>query len=235
MKYYKTSKFAQAITSTGFVTMLACLLIAVGAIGWFTLSRKNTVSETPSNDNSQQSYPDVENSYNIEKEVEIQEPQEPVNDNVSDIPYTENVEDTSVQSKEKLNFILPVTGTISKNHSNTALQYSSTYGDMRLHTGIDILCDKASDIKSSGSGIVKSVTDDTNLGRVITIEYQENIIIKYCGMGSVNVKENDKVAVGDVIGTSGEIPSECADESHIHIEVLLNGESVSPLDTLGIE
>ncbi len=235
MKYYKSSKFTKAITSTGFVTMIACLLIAVGAIGWFALSHNNSVSEAPSDISSGQSYPDTDNSYNSKVEVPIEEPQEPVNDSVSDVPYTEEDEPIVEPIEEKATFVLPITGNISKGYSDTALQYSATYGDMRLHTGVDILCEKGSDIKSSGSGNVKSVTDDANFGRVITIEYDENITVKYSGMGSVNVKDGDKVATGDIIGTSGEIPSECADNPHIHIEVFVNGECTSPLAALGLE
>ncbi|MBQ8793507.1 MAG: hypothetical protein IJZ63_02030, partial [Clostridia bacterium] len=70
MKYYKNTKFTKAITSTGFVTIIACALIAVGAIAWFVLSRDNAVTKTPSdNSQSQQEYPDTDNSYNNTVEV----------------------------------------------------------------------------------------------------------------------------------------------------------------------
>ncbi len=240
MKYYKTSKFTKAITSTGFVTIVACALIAVGAISWFALSRDNTVKEKPSDNNSSKSeYPNTNNSYNSEAdvpqvEVEIEPPAADVDDNVSNVPYDE-AEPITPPEPEKPTFVLPITGNISKGFSDTALQYSATYGDMRLHTGVDILCEKGSNIKSAGSGTVKSVVDDTNYGKIITVEHNGGITIKYCGMGSVNVKENDKVAAGDVIGTSGEIPCECADNPHIHIEVTVDGNITSPLAALGLE
>ena len=236
MKYYKSSKFTKAITSTGFVTIVACALIAVGAIAWFALSRNNTVTETPSQNNSQQSYPDTDNSYNSKAETPQVTPEEPVtnvNDDVSDVPYSD--EEETPAEPEKPTFVLPITGNISKGYSDSALQYSATYDDMRLHAGVDILCESGSNIKSAGSGTVKSVVEDANYGRVITIEYADSITVKYCGMGSVNVKENDTVTTGDIIGTSGEIPCECADNPHIHIEVTIDGESVSPLAALGLE
>ncbi len=237
MKYYKTSKFTKAITSTGFVTIVACALIAVGAIAWFALSRNNSVTETPSDNNSSiQEYSEPDNSYNSEVTVPdvSEEPSTDVNDSVSDVPYSE--EETKTQPEpEKPTFILPITGNISKGYSDTALQYSTTYGDMRLHTGVDILCEIGSDIKSAGSGTVKSVVDDANFGRVITVEHLGDITVKYCGMGSINVKEGDRVAAGDIIGTSGDIPCECADNPHIHIEVLLDGNTTSPLAALGLE
>ncbi len=238
MKYYKTSKFTKALTSTGFVTIVACALIAVGAIAWFALSRSNSVSETPQQNNSAPSYPESDNSYNSKADTPDTTPETPatdVNDELTEVPYSEEQEAPKVQQEEKPTFVLPITGNISKGYSDTALQYSATYDDMRLHTGVDILCDMGSNIKSVGSGTVKSVVDDASLGKVITIEYTDNITVKYCGMGSLNIKENDKVATGDIIGTSGNIPSECADNPHIHIEVILDGKAVSPLAALGLE
>lgn len=235
MKYYKTSKFTKAITSTGFITMAACALIAIGAITWFALS-KNNVSETPQNNTSDSSYNTQNNSYN--SDVTSQETTD-VNDQVSDIPYVNDESSTqntsSVNEIEETTFVLPVTGNISKNFSDTVLQYSATYGDMRLHTGIDVLCSSGTNIKSASDGTVKSVTEDANLGRIITIEHTKNITVKYCGMGSVNVTTGDKVTAGDIIGTSGNIPSECADKPHIHIEVIVDEKHVSPLAALGFE
>ena len=240
MKYYKTSRFAKIITSTGFISITACLLIALGAIGWFTLSRSNERIETPSENNSNQEYNDNGDSYieNTEPDNTVVEtPAADVNESVNDIPYDS---DTNAQESEKpapqeQNYVLPIAGNISKGYSDSALQHSATYGDMRLHIGVDILCEKGSNIKSVGSGTVKSVFDDANYGKVIVISYDDDISVKYCGMDSANVKENDKVATGDIIGTSGEIPSECADNPHLHIEVYKNDENVSPLEALGLE
>lgn len=237
MKYYKTSKFAKAITSTGAVVTIACLLIAVGAIGWFALSRKNSVKETPQDNNSSvQSYPQSDNSYNDNTNNELlnQNSSEEVGNAVSDVPYGED-DVSQTAEPEKPTFVLPVTGNILKGYSDTALQYSTTYGDMRIHTGIDILCDTGTDIKSAGAGTVKSISEDALLGKKIEIEHTGGICVMYCGFGSVNVKENDSVSAGDIIGTSGEIPSECADNPHIHLEVLVDGNYVSPLETLGLE
>lgn len=239
MKYYKSSNFTKAIGSTGFITIVACALIAVGAIGWFALSRNDSIAETPSNSGTQseQSYPTPDTSYNSETDVpdiSQSEPVTDVNESVSDVPYSEE-ESTTEQEIEEITYILPVEGNISKSYSDTALQYSATYGDMRLHTGIDILCDSSSNIKSVAGGTVKSVTDDAAFGRTITIEHTGGITVKYCGMGSVNVLEGDTITTGDIIGTSGEIPSECADSPHIHIEVFVDGNNVSPLASLGLE
>ena len=160
MKYYKSSKFTKAITSTGFISITAVALIAVGAVSWFALSKNNNVTETPQNNSlPYSSYPDTNDSYNSTVDVPdtSDTPIADVDDEVSDVPYTEDVETPSAPVVEKPTFILPVTGNISKGFSDTALQYSITYNDMRLHTGVDILCKKGTDIKSVSSGKVKSV------------------------------------------------------------------------------
>lgn len=237
MKYYKTNDFAKKITSTGFITVTACLLVAIGTISWFALSRKNknNISQTPSESSrSELSYQDNENSYNnyTVPESSSQEPVTDVNESVSDVPYTSETEKPQPSEPD---FVLPVENNISKTYSDTALQYSATYGDMRLHTGIDILCDKDSNIKAVYNGKIASITDTADYGKVITIEHTPEITVKYCGMANTNFKEGDTVLSGDVIGVSGDIPCECADNPHIHIEVLKGGKVVSPLKALGLE
>lgn len=237
MKYYKTSKFTKAITSTGFITITSCALLAVGAVGWFAFSHNEKIeNNVPENNSLIQEYPKTNNSYNSDiNQSEISEqPITDVTESAEEVPYEkEPVEENT--KPQKPTFILPISGNILKGYSDTALQYSATFGDMRLHTGVDISCKKGSNIKSAGSGVVKSVVDDANFGRIITIQHEGDIVVKYCGMGSVNVKENDSVATGDIIGTSGDIPCECADNPHIHIEVFVGGNVASPLSTLGLE
>lgn len=237
MKYYKTSDFAKKITSTGFITVTACVLIAIGAISWFALSRKskNDISQTPSeNSQSESSYTDEVKSYNDNTPPESSsvEPVTEANENASDVPYTSDNEE---QKPIEPDFVLPIENDISKTYSDTALQYSATYGDMRLHTGIDILCDKGSNVKAVYNGKITSITDTADYGKVITIEHTSEITVKYCGMANTNFKEGDTVISGDVIGVSGEIPCECADNPHVHIEVFKNGTPISPLKALGLE
>lgn len=237
MKYYKTNDFAKKITSTGFITVTACVLVAIGTISWFALSRKNknNISQTPSESNrSELSYPDNESSYNdyTVTESSSQEPVTDVNESVSDVPYTS---ETKEPQPPEPDFVLPIENNIAKTYSDSALQYSATYGDMRLHTGIDILCDKGSNIKAVYNGKITAITDTADYGKVITIEHTPEITVKYCGMANTNFKEGDSVLSGDVIGVSGDVPCECADNPHIHIEVLKGGKVVSPLKALGLE
>lgn len=239
MKYKETSKFPKFIGSAGFITLAACSLIAIGAATWFLVSRQNNaVTDNMSSNNSSvqnESYNEEPQTYNSVADIpqiEDSDTSTDVANSAEEIPY--EPEETETEPQIERSFILPFDGNISKGYSDTALQYSETFGDMRLHTGIDILCDKNSDIKSVASGTVSEIGEDANLGRYIVIDHGDNITVKYCGLASVNVNEGDTVSAESSIGTSGEIPSECGDEPHIHIEVYLSGECVSPLTALGI-
>lgn len=233
MKYYKKNSFLKAISSTGLFSIIACVLIAVGAIAWFALSRDNITEKPDTQNESSYTEPDFSYNDNTVTQEPSTEPATDVNESVSDIPYSE--EPIIEEKTEIIKFVLPIEGNISKGYSDTALQYSATYNDMRLHTGIDISCDLGSKIKSAGSGTVKSIIDDANYGKIIIIDHTGELTVKYCGFSEVNVKEGDNINAGDVIGLSGEIPCECADSPHIHIEALVKNIISSPLAALGLE
>lgn len=240
MKYYKTSRFPRVIGSVGFTLLASLALIAIGAAVWLAVANNSADKKTPTEEppvSDTPSYNEHSSSYNdITIDVPNSDNISGVAGNVSSVPYTsrESREDTPSEP-EKRSFILPADGDIIKDYSDTALQFSATYGDMRLHTGIDIAATVGSDVKAVGTGTVTSVEESAAYGKTVTIDHGDGITVKYCGLESVKSKQGDKVTGGDFIGTAGTVPSECADKSHIHIEVIKNSEHISPLSALGFE
>lgn len=236
MKYYE-SKFTKFVGSAGFYVIIACCLIGIGAASWFAVSRYNsshTENRSGSSENSG-AYSKEQSSYNSSEIISSQpapSASESVAKSVSDEPYTSDTQTPSEIAAEY--FAVPVEGEISKGYSDTELQYSATYGDMRLHTGADIVCEAGSAVNAAGDGKVESVAEDMSYGTVITINHGNGIIVKYCGIADVTVKSGDTVKLGEAIGNAGTVPSECADQNHIHIEVLKDGKTVSPLKALGL-
>ena len=57
----------------------------------------------------------------------------------------------------------------------------------------------------------------------------DNVICRYCGLGSVDVNKGDSIDVGKKVGTIGAVPFEAGDENHIHIEVKIDGKYADPL------
>lgn len=229
MKYYETSKFPKAVGSAGFYSIIAICLVAIGAITWFAVSRYNKASNPPEvpPSSSQVTEPPVETPTEDPPTLEpLDEPttEPPVIETenpAEDIPYEEPT--------PQIAFSLPA-GKQSKGYSDTELQYSATYGDMRLHTGVDIIYSLGSEVKATASGTVKECAEDFLLGKCIVIEHNNGITAKYCGFDTLAVSDGEEISVGRVLGTVGTIPSECADESHIHIEVKKDSKTVSPTE-----
>lgn len=239
MKYYK-SKTAKFLAGKGFYPIVALCLLAVGVATWSAVSSLSTAPETSSN----QSYTSQVSSYTVSEKTE--EPAGNTVSNVSDSRVSSNQQSSAKQpaSSETVSsapqkpvaqyFVMPIEGNVAKDFSLTALQYSATYSDMRIHNGIDIAAAAGSEIKSAGAGTVTAVENDVLWGTVIEIDHGNGITGIYCGIENAAVKQNDTVHAGTTLGTLGIIPCESSDESHLHIAVKANDEYVSPLEVMGM-
>ncbi len=132
-------------------------------------------------------------------------------------------------------FVMPVGGTIKKEFSSDKLQFSETYGDWRLHSGIDIAAKTGTSVSTAGKGKVKKVYYDELLGDTVVIDHGNNILGFYCGLKNIVVTKGDVLEIGQKIGTVGDIPSEIAEEVHLHFAVKKDGKFVNPIEELEIE
>lgn len=237
MKYYKDPDKKRF--GSGFYIALALCLIVLGGAAWFALSGLSDFNdETPDN-------PQKDSSSQRQEWTDPSDPTpslpltppdpEPDLDMIdspeSSVPKTDDV---TASKPDVPSFTLPVTGEILKGHSNDELQFSATFGDMRLHTGLDIACKEGTSVSACSSGKVTAVYEDTFLGTVVTIDHG-SLEIVYCSLKDLKVKKGDKVATGDIIGLSATVPGEMGDPAHIHIEVIANGKSVDPVETFGLK
>ena len=222
------NKFIKFFSGKRFYALLAVCLIAVGVAGWSAFDALNNIS--PDNNNS---YSDPTPSYNEPITSIPEEIEKPTQNEVSEVPYEEPV-DTTPKRPVAESFIMPIkNGTILKGFSETALQFSATYSDMRIHLGTDIKAAADSPVLSCGEGVVEKIYQDELLGRVVVIDHGNGISVKYAGLSDkLEVKQDYIVKSGDKIGTLSGVPSECGDEMHLHIEVTKNGKSVDPIEQL---
>lgn len=230
MKYYETSKFPKAVGSVGFYSIIAVCIVAIGAISWFAVSGYNK-SKKQDSPTPNISAPQNNNSSNVLEDTQPTPAPAPSTNSVEaqtseeNVPFAEEVE---------VSYTLPTNGKITKDYSDTTLQYSATYGDMRMHNGIDISAPVLSEIKAAADGTVTATEDDALLGKCITVEHIGGVTIKYCGFDTFAVAEGESISAGRVLGTLGSIPSECADDSHLHIEVKKDGKKISPYEIFKI-
>lgn len=232
MSHENTNKFIKFFSGKNFYIILAVCLIAVGVAGWSAFDSLRNIDSGEDN----QSYIDDVPSYNEPTTPEVpKDTKEPAQNEVNDVPYSEPQE-TVTTSPVSDSFIMPINGAVIKGYDDTTLQYSATYGDMRIHLGLDIKADADSNVVASGAGTVTKVYDDNLLGRTVEIDHGNSIIVKYCGLAdNITVSVGDTVKANQKLATLSGVPSECADDMHLHIEVTKNGKLADPAKTLNLK
>ncbi len=122
----------------------------------------------------------------------------------------------------------PVSGRILNGYSGDELVYNKTLGDWRTHNGIDYACEKGSTVFAPAAGEIVTVGSDGNWGQVIEIKDSADRIWRLCGVSAANVTKGDTVDVGKPLGKADSVSCECAEESHIHLEVKQDGNYFDP-------
>lgn len=84
------------------------------------------------------------------------------------------------------------------------------------------------DVVSILDGTVLSVKEDELLGNVVEIRHDNDIISVYQSLGEVNVKINDSVKQGQVIGKSGTSNLNKDLGSNLYFELIIKGLIVNP-------
>lgn len=145
------------------------------------------------------------------------------------ITKTENKE-TKSEVKKEITFVKPVEGEIIGEFAKDNLIYSETLKEWITHTGIDIKSDKTSVVKASADGIIKSIINDPRYGLTVVIEHDEGYETIYSNLLTAEfVVEGEEVKAGQTIGTVGNTASfETNMESHLHFELIKDGEYLDP-------
>lgn len=227
----------------GMAIALAFCLIAVGAAGYFGMRRAapglsqtltGQASETPSSVSAPpapvlQPSPIRSSSAPSDAPSVSETPTQPV-----EAP-TVSGEAVDVVTPTASFFVLPITGEVLKGYKADTLQYSATYGDWRLHTGVDIAGELRDEVKAAGDGTVTRITQSPKWGTVLEINHGNGVVASYCGVADPLVKVGDTVKVNQPIASLGEIPSERVEAVHLHLEMTKENTPVDPLHIMGIQ
>ena len=103
--------------------------------------------------------------------------------------------------------------------------YGNTY---MQNSGVDYGMDAEFEVVSILDGTVTEVIDDEIMGKTIKIKHSNDLISVYQSMGSVDVKVDDKVSQGSIIGKSGEANVSPELGNHLHFELYHQGSVVNP-------
>lgn len=154
----------------------------------------------------------------LSEESEITNEENPVDDEVNATLYTLN--DAFMYPVE--NFI------VITDYSEGDVIYNEVLKDYRVHNGTDFSAEIGDNVKAMNNGVVTEFYNDLLLGNVIVIEHGD-YEIRYCGLDDeIFVNVGDVVTKGTIIGTVDIVPCE-ETTTHVHVEILLNGEYINPL------
>ncbi|MCR5808445.1 MAG: M23 family metallopeptidase [Clostridiales bacterium] len=136
------------------------------------------------------------------------------------------------QPKPRDPWTSPVDGRLIRVYAMDCLIWSKTLGQWMTHPGVDIAAPKGSEVRSIEAGVVEKVYDDDMLGTTVVILHDGGMRTVYSGLKKETaVKEGDRVEIRQLIGYVGDTAiSECAEESHLHFELMLNDQQVDPVN-----
>lgn len=150
----------------------------------------------------------------------------------SDNEANDNIEKETETNEEKkpIIFTNPTEGEIIAEFAQENLIYSETLKEWITHTGIDIKADKTSVIKASADGVITSIINDPRYGLTIVMTHDDGYETVYSNLLTAEfVVEGEEVEQGQTIGTAGNTASfESGMESHLHFEILKDGEYLNP-------
>lgn len=146
-------------------------------------------------------------------------------------------DETTAAKKEELpysgSFAMAMGNSIIKDYSAGEMVYSETMGDWRVHNGVDFGGAAGNSVDAVADGRITRVYDDSFWGTVAEIDHGNGMTVRYCGLKSGSVlPEGAFVEKSEKIGSLGHIPVEAGDGDHLHIEVLIDGKNVDPLEAL---
>lgn len=110
----------------------------------------------------------------------------------------------------------------------TATRISSYYGPRGdNHTGVDIDGETGDPVWAAKAGTVVAAGYNGSYGNEVVIDHGDGIKTRYAHMESILVSTGDEIAIGQQVGTEGSTGNSTG--SHLHFEVIINGNHTDPL------
>ena len=131
-------------------------------------------------------------------------------------------------------YVWPVNGETARAWAMETLSFDPTMQDWRTHEGVDVAAPLGTQVRAAADGKVVRVYEDERLGTAVVIDHGHGITAMYANLAaSPTVGEGERVSLGQVIGSVGATArSEVGEESHLHLAVWRNGESIDPAELL---
>ena len=214
----------------GFITALSICLVAIGAALWTTVNNVHSYlnPEITSYRDSDTDLDDTSSiSYIVDEYAQVNATVSGVKDNKKSKSAEKKDE---YKGTEKVVFTAkPIKNKSIINDYSEVPVYNPTLGDYRAHPGIDYAAETDDKIRTMGKGVVKDIYQDNMLGTVVVVEHSKDVQSYYCGLAQTTlVQMGEVVSAGDFVGTVYALPSESAEQTHVHVAVKEKGKWVDP-------
>ncbi len=84
------------------------------------------------------------------------------------------------------------------------------------------------DVVSILDGKVTEVKEDNTLGKIVEVRHSNDTVSVYQSLSEVNVKKDDEIKQGTIIGKSGSSNISKDLNNHLHFELIIKGQIVNP-------
>lgn len=209
-----------------FFILALCVCIIATSIIW-------------TNSNKYKKYPDIssieeeeENSENINETVLMDDYLNKIKEQFEESQLEEDLLEEDETIGPDLHAIAaPLAGVVIKEYSVDKLVYFETLEEWRVHTGIDIKPKDSLIVNSAYDGKVEKINNDTLMGIEVIINNGGGVKTLYSCLTVCKVQEGDEISKGDIIGGIGKCECiEMSDGPHLHFEIIVDGNTVNPLD-----
>ena len=238
-------KLGDFVLGKGFYIVLFLCVATIGISGYYLLQTAVGSAGTPApvGGSASVTIPDQSTARPVTPVTPVQpqpkeEPQEePAASQQPDDPQpqTETVQEEPEEVGLASNvFTWPVKGEVLRDFSVETLSLDPTLGDWRTHSGLDIAAAQGVQVLSMSAGTVARIYDDGLMGTTVVVDHGGGLESWYCNLAAESaVQEGDKVEIGTVLGTVGNTAlAEVGVDSHLHVETILNGQPVDPMEYL---
>ncbi len=140
-------------------------------------------------------------------------------------------------SLDKPAFAWPVQGDVLRAHSADAPVFLPTMSAWSTHEGIDIAAAAGDSVVAALSGTVSAAYNDPLLGNVIEVQHPGGFVSRYAGLSTLSLlRIGDPVKTGQLLSPLDKpMALESEDPSHLHFELLRDGEWVDPQEYLQLD
>lgn len=247
----KGNRFLSYIKAKGFYIALALCIVGASAAAWATAARtiesinnsnSKVISDISAGQREEQtqwnsaSEQEVSKSTSgIEKSSSSSTPSSaPASSSSRSAGSAASVGSSGQQERPQTQpacvYTLPIPGgKVIGAYSDGKLVKNYTLNVWRTHDAIDVAAEKGAEVKTACAGTVSFAANDPLWGGVVRVDHADGHTTVYSGLKiAEKLKEGEKVADGQVIGTVDSIPSEISMEPHIHFAILKNGKAIDP-------